>query len=943
MFFKRLLSKKADAGDPAEQQQLIAAALASPDARVRRDACRQLSDLAALRRLAAEDDDAAVRDLAGARYRRLLCGLDAQSPPLELRLGELGSADDQSLIGDVAGQAEEPELRLAAIARLSRPEALAACAIDDPLAANRLAAAERVQDKAALEHIAKGIGKRDKRVYRLARERLRAIAEAEERPRLAREQGEALCTKLERLGRFDNWVQDRAVLDHLDQQWEALSTDAGEPLCERYQALRRRFLDAYDAYAREHAAQLAAEQARAESVRTREALIAELEQLAALEDLAALDQGLDDNTRAWDSAPEPEPAAARRLAQARDAALQQLRSHREHLRERRRHKQTSERLLGEARQLLEQGGVPERKTLRALQGRFEVLPDDAPQHAEITALLEQLHRRFDKHCKQLARRLAALPERLAELDAHFDQGELKKAEPLYQSIGATLEHARAAGLPKTDIAPVDAHLKQIAPRLHELRQWRRWSADEHRAGLCEAIETLAADEERPLDQAAARLHELQREWRELDRNGAPPSNALWQRFHEAGERVHERCRPFLDQQAALRAENRRQREALCKRLEEFMEQVDWERIDWKKLARAEREMRQAWAALGPVEGRHHKPLEGRFRRDLRRLDKALSEERERNQAHKRSLIEQMQALADEPDLRRAIDAAKALQQQWHTTVAGRQRDENALWKSFRGASDAVFARRQAEHEAKTAELRDNQAAREAICQELTVLTTAADMEPVRFEQALRALKTRWQDTEALPLPRSAAAGLARQWRAALAEAGARLEALREAARWAATERLAARAAWLDETARGLAAGVDAQAEDLKTDWSALPDLDDADAAAALEERFGEVLTALDDAAERAALVDRLDQNRERRRELCLHLEIVAGVPSPAALKEQRMALQVERLRGRMGEGEADPLADAGPLLRDWYLSTPAAADVDLDGRFTRVKEGLGAH
>ena len=941
MFLKRLLTKKADPSAPAEQQDLAAAALTSPDVRVRRDACRHLKDLTTLRRLAAEDEDAAVRDLAGARYRRLLCGLDEGAPPLAARLAELGDASDQQMIGDLASQAREPELRLAAIGRLTRPEALATCAIDDPLAANRLAAAERVRDKIALERIAKGIGKRDKRVYRLVRERLKAIAEAEERPRLAREQGNALCDKLERLGRFDNWTQDRAVLEHLERQWQAISAEADEPLRTRYGNLRQRFLDAYDAYARDHAAQLAAKQARADAATARQGLIAELEQAAALDDLAALDARLEENARAWASSDAPEPSAATRLDKAHAAALAAAKAQRERLQQRRRHAQTADRLMADTRKALSHGGAPERKTLRSLQRRFDELADDVAQRDAIREALDQLTHRFDKHRRQLERRLAQLPERLAELDAHFEQGELKKAEPLYQSISATLDHARAAGLPQSDIAPVDAHLKDIAPRLHELRQWRRWSADEHRTVLCEAMDVLAGDEEHGLEQAANRLHELQREWRNLDRNGAPAADALWQRFHQAAERVHERCKPFLDQQAALRAENRKQREALCKRLEEFMDQVDWERIDWKKLVRAEREMRQAWSDLGPVEGRHHKPLEGRFRRDLRRLDKVLSEERERNQAEKRALIGQMEALADEPDLRRAIDGAKALQQQWHTTVAGRQRDENALWKAFRAASDAVFARREAEIKAKGAELRENESAREAICQELAALSASDAMDPARFEQALRGLKTRWHDTESMPLPRAAGPALSKQWRAALAEANVRLEALRESARWAATERLASRADWLDQTARALAGDAEPpSAEGLKAGWSALPELEDADSAAALEERFGEVLAALDDPAERAALARRLDDNRGRRGDLCLHLEIVAGVPSPEPLREQRMALQVERLRERMGEGEADPLADAGPLLRDWYLSTPAAADADLEARFARVREGL---
>jgi hypothetical protein len=63
---------------------------------------------------------------------------------------------------------------------------------------------------------------------------------------------------------------------------------------------------------------------------------------------------------------------------------------------------------------------------------------------------------------------------------HFADGQLKQAEPLYQSIRSTLEHAKAAGLPAAERADAEAHLKRIEPQLRELQRWRRWGADTRR-------------------------------------------------------------------------------------------------------------------------------------------------------------------------------------------------------------------------------------------------------------------------------------------------------------------------------------------------------------------------------------------------------------------------------------------------------------------------------
>jgi hypothetical protein len=82
-------------------------------------------------------------------------------------------------------------------------------------------------------------------------------------------------------------------------------------------------------------------------------------------------------------------------------------------------------------------------------------------------------------------------------------------------------------------------------------------------------------------------------------------------------------------------------------------------------------------------------------------------------------------------------------------------------------------------------------------------------------------------------------------------------------------------------------------------------------------------------------------NGQRRRELCLQLEVLAQVESPPALAKERMELQVARLSGHMGGSERAPLADAQHLLRDWYLCGPATPDPDLMARFERARAALG--
>ncbi|MBK1633509.1 hypothetical protein CKO31_22730 [Thiohalocapsa halophila] len=951
MFFKQLLDKTRSRRPP-DAAALIETARNAPDAAARREACRAVVQLQVLQGIADADADAGVRDLAMARFRRLLCGQDEQAPTLAERSATLAALDDETLLAQVAHEAVEPELRRSAIERLQHPEHLATCAVDDPLAANRHAAAERLHDRTALEAVQRRVGKRDKGVYRLVKERLRAMAEAEERPRRLRAAADAVCDKLERLGRYDNWSQDQALLQHLDREWAEIEAALGAELDterrSRRERLRADFLSAYEAHAAAHAAELAAAEASAADAGRRAELIRALAEASALSDPDALSARLRELARDWEAVADGAPAKDQRAYADAEAAA---RARQDQLAAERKRRRSAEQLRRDAEDALAAGAFEQRR-VQTCERRLKDLRAAGEVPAATIEAVEKLAARLKKHREQMRRKLASLPERLAELDAHFAAGRLKQAEPLYQSIRATLDHAHTAGLPASDTAAAERHLKDIAPQLKELQRWRRWGADTHRQALCEEIERLAADTKHDLEPLAHRLAELQDDWRGLDRNGAPADDALWQRFRAAAETIRNRCKPFYDAQTKLQAANREQREALCRQLEAFLDQVDWARMDWKKAMRAAREMRQAWAALEPAPAAapgarrrdQRRPLEGRFRKSLRRLEEALDAERERNLAERRELIAQMQRLVDEPDLRAAMESAKALQRQWRPTVTGRKRDENALWQEFRAAADAVFARREAEQRARNAEQDEYLADREAICAALEQATArATDADALR--KALREQAQQWQSTEGLRVPKAKIQTLSRRWQQAQDAAHAKLEALTAAARWAQLEALGRRAAWCDETARALVDGtvqaLDAAA--LAAAWEALPAAADTETAQALEDAAALVLAAAGgdaDALER--LRTHMADAVEARRELCLRLEIAAGVDSPPELEAERMARQVQRLKARLSAGSetADDDADPLALLLRWYAAAPAAEAPDLHARLKCITVAL---
>jgi hypothetical protein len=609
--------------------------------------------------------------------------------------------------------------------------------------------------------VVRRIGKKDKNVYRIARRKLKDIAEREALPKRIREQCAALCEKVERLGRYGSWVQDHALLDLLDRQWAEIESEADQEWGARYRRERDRFLAEYEVYRNEHEAQIAEEEARAVNVATRERLIEELAACVSESDEQTLGLRLKDIELRWTGLELLPDKLQGNLERQYGHAHQEAESRLDLIRTRRKTTARLKKMLETAGKMRNQSSPIDRKRLTTLlDGAKPLLATEGidkslrEHFAEARRELEEKFRRQVRHAEQ---RLGQAASKLAELKGTVEAGELKRALPLFQSLHACVELAELSGLPRQRVSGLSDELRALGPPLRELQKWRRYGADTHREGLCQAMTELE-HADMPLEAKALRLHDLQMEWKALDKSGSPANQSLWDRFHEASGKVYACCKLFLDQQAESREIARAARQALCMQLEDFLDQVDWERIDWKQTLRAEREMRREWSTMGEVEGRYRRALERRFRAALKRLDDRISAERAENQALKRDLIKRVEALADAPNLDWAIEETKRLQRQWRTTVPARQKEENKLWQRFRTACDSVFDRRRQQHEAEEAELVENLKSREAICAEAEALSQS-ELNPAVLAAEVRSIEARWNDTEALPLPRRSAGAL----------------------------------------------------------------------------------------------------------------------------------------------------------------------------------------
>ena len=921
---------------------------------VRRLALRRINDLAVMRTAASEDSDKEVREFAHTRLCQLLAGTRQESPPLQVRMDFLSRQAQEDLLKFVALNGSETELRKFAQDRISRESVLRDIAINDTVVANRLAALQRITQTSVLEAVYRQTRKSDKQVSREARARLDALREAEERPARIRAECEQICTRLESLGHADRWERDQGELKHLEARWQAVADETDEVYRNRYASARQAFLDAFTAFRQ---ARDAAEREWAAIREARQTLLAQVEQrLTEIQDAATLAADTETEYRAelttwqshWQELPDL-PAAQAQPSNGRfQQALDNIKKRLNLLQKYRAMDTTLQSLSAEAERLLQTRQPVREQQVKALEKRWKAQHCSA-ETDELGAAIQrvetamgQLRARLRRQLEQRQKEFERLPQLFDQLQALLDEKALKRAAPMRDRIQSSLDHLQALGIPRQRLTPFNNRLHAMTPRIRELQSWRKWGADEVRERLCAEMEALIGRDMDPAD-LATEVSRLRDEWNRLRADGSATQRTLWKRFDKAAERAYRPCQAFFKKQAAERASNLEVKSQLCDQLEAYLESVDWSHIEWKVALKKQRQFSNDWRRSGRVDRSKSKDIAQRYHQAITTLNEHLDRERQRNLRQRKALIEKIAALRGVEDVQKAIEECKQLQKQWHTSVPGKRQQEDAIWKEFRDACDAVFARRRQQQDERHQAQQNNKLKKQQLCEWLESLsTTTLDALPDAERQVHKAI-VEWDQT-----------GLAAKHDNTLLEqrfANARRDfddhrkALRTAQQRTQLDRLRYKAALCLELEQLLEEPDQALARDrlqtIDERWQAEPALDDSATEQLIQQRHARARNALTVGdAERQVLTVERPANLIKLQDLCLRMEILAGVESPPEAQQARLQLQTQRLAGAIGQGMGDIVGTRVKLEHDWYLCgpAPAAEHALLQQRFDAARD-----
>jgi hypothetical protein len=212
-----------------------------------------------------------------------------------------------------------------------------------------------------------------------------------------------------------------------------------------------------------------------------------------------------------------------------------------------------------------------------------------------------------------------------------------------------------------------------------------------------------------------------------------------------------------DEQRAARAAAREQAVARKQELVTEAEQIAAESTQWKSAGDRMRDILDEWKTIKGVDRKTDTELWKRYAaaRDAfsRRRGShfaGLDAQRKQAQTYKEELVAEAEALSGSTDWTETANRLKQLMADWKAAGRAPKEAEEQLWKKFRAAQDAFFARRSEVYSERDAEYRGNQEAKEALLLEAEALVATDGFDVKAAQSVLRDIHRRWEDIGRVP-------------------------------------------------------------------------------------------------------------------------------------------------------------------------------------------------
>lgn len=340
--------------------------------------------------------------------------------------------------------------------------------------------------------------------------------------------------------------------------------------------------------------------------------------------------------------------------------------------------------------------------------RDDFKPVSDPLEERFSKALKKFNkRRFEYQEQQEKQRKVSLDEKREILgllkDLIQNEENMNKAFERFHELQVRW---RAAGpVPSADAKDLQMSYKFLIDKFYDYIKINRELQDldqrrnlEMKLRLCEQAEELMLDSS--ISNAFKKLHMLQDKWRETGPVPRDKKDEVWDRFKAACDKVFERRREYEQQFEEKRKVNLDAKTALCEQVEALKSDADAKHKEWQEITAKLLELQAAWRKIGHAGKQHNDGIWTRFRSACDNLFKSKNDfysrrkqEYAANLQLKTELCIQAEALQENTDWKSTSEELKRLQEEWKKIGFAGDRQSEKIWKRFRSACDAFFAKK----------------------------------------------------------------------------------------------------------------------------------------------------------------------------------------------------------------------------------------------------------
>lgn len=219
---------------------------------------------------------------------------------------------------------------------------------------------------------------------------------------------------------------------------------------------------------------------------------------------------------------------------------------------------------------------------------------------------------------------------------------------------------------------------------------------ENKVELCEKAEDLLLETD--VKKAYNVLQEYHELWKEIGPVEISKKDEIWERFSNATKKIRTAYQDYFIELREERKNNLKQKEALCEKVEEIVNNKNPEsRKEWVNQTNEILEIQKLWKSIGMVPKEFNEEIYQRFRGACNRFFEekkeffaTINQELKENLQAKLDICVQAEGLQESTDWKKTSELFFDLQKKWKEIGAVPQKQSDVVWKRFRAACDKFF-------------------------------------------------------------------------------------------------------------------------------------------------------------------------------------------------------------------------------------------------------------